>query len=104
MISWRLSPEQRGERGRSLRAVKDVLLLDPDHGQPAPPGVERVTPAGLFLLLGEQSQPGLQPLFARHKLGESHHDLLNRGEASDKVLSRVRLASHAKITGPEGTT
>jgi hypothetical protein len=41
--------EQPGQRDRSLRALEDVLLLDPDHGQLAPLGVERAVSAGLIL-------------------------------------------------------
>ena len=71
--------EQPGQRDRSLQAFEGVFLLDPDHGQLAPLGVERVAPAGLFLLLGEQRQPGLKPLLARHNVRISHHNLLGQG-------------------------
>jgi len=71
--------EQPGQRDRSLTAFEQVLLIDPDHGQPAPLGVERVTPAGHFLLLGQQPQPGLEPLLPRYNLGKTHHNLLDYG-------------------------
>jgi hypothetical protein len=56
--------EQPGELSRSLRGLEDVLLLDPDHRESAPLGIERVPPAGLLLLLSQQPQPGLKPLIA----------------------------------------
>jgi len=59
-----LLAEQVSERYRPVRPVEDVLLLDPDHGQQAPPGVECLALPGLLLFPREQPDPGLKPLFA----------------------------------------
>src|ERR1700722_8214092 len=46
--------------------LEDIVLLDPDHRQPATLGVERVQAMGMFLLLGEQLQACSKPLGSRH--------------------------------------
>jgi len=38
--------EQLEDGDLAVRAVEDVILLDPDRGQPAPFGVGHVAPAG----------------------------------------------------------
>ena len=68
-------PEQAGQRGRALRAVEPVLLVDPDHGQPAPFRVERVAASGVLLLGGQQPLPGFQPLLGGYDLGKRHPNL-----------------------------
>jgi hypothetical protein len=80
--------EQPGEADLPLRALEDVLLLDPDHGQPAPLGVQRVAPSGQLLLLGQELQPGLEPLLARDNLGQSHHNLLDRPPSLGRTSGR----------------
>jgi hypothetical protein len=64
--------EQASQRGFPVRPLEHVVLLDPDHGQPPPFRVERVTLAGELLLLVEQPAPGFDPLGARHDLGQTH--------------------------------
>src|SRR6185437_15523337 len=68
-------PEQAGQRDLALRAFERVLLADPDHRQPPPLRVQRVTAAGVFLFRGEQPLPGCQPLLARYDLGIRHVNL-----------------------------
>ena len=71
----RLIAEQVAQAGLTVRALEHVLLVDPDHRQPAPFRVERVPLAGLLLLRRQQLPPGLQPLRPRHDLGKTHRCL-----------------------------
>src|SRR3954465_1163474 len=63
--------EQVGEAElRAARAVEHVVLVDLDHRQPPPVGVERVALAREALLLLEQLLAGGEPLLARENDGE----------------------------------
>ena len=64
--------EQIEQAGLAVRALEHVLLVDPDHGQFAPLGVERVACPGHRLLLGQQLLAGNQPLIAGHDLRKTH--------------------------------
>src|ERR671916_782839 len=54
--------EQVAQADGALRALQRVVLVDLDHRQLAPFGVERVTPAGQLLLLRPQRGPAGPPL------------------------------------------
>jgi hypothetical protein len=57
------------EQGRlAVRALEDVLLLDPDHREPASLCGKRVARSGEFLLLGQQFLAGCKPLVWGHYL------------------------------------
>ena len=46
--------EQIEQAGLAVRALEDVILLDPDHGQPPALGSERIPRPCRLLFLGEQ--------------------------------------------------
>jgi hypothetical protein len=48
----------------AVRAAEDVFLVNLDHRQLAPLGVQRVSLAGEFLLLRQQLPAGGQPLIS----------------------------------------
>jgi len=48
----------------AVRAFEDVRLLDADHRQPPPGGVDPVPRPGDLLLLGQQLLAGAEPLLA----------------------------------------
>src|SRR5205807_10184011 len=64
--------EHVDEADRTVRTVEDVVLLDLNHGQVAPLGVERIPPPGQVLLLCEQLLTGGQPLVSRSDLRKAH--------------------------------
>jgi hypothetical protein len=65
----RLAVEQVREVHDAVRALEDVVLLDPDHRQPPPVRVEPVAIAGRLLLPGQQVPARLEPLLAGDDLG-----------------------------------
>jgi len=56
--------ERPGKGGRAGRAVEDVVLVNFDHRQRAPLGVQRVSLPREFLLLRQQFPAGGQPLLS----------------------------------------
>jgi hypothetical protein len=66
------SPEQVGERRRSLVGLEAVVLVDPNPGQLLPPPGQLVAASGELLLRLEQLQPRGQPLLACPCLMSSH--------------------------------
>jgi hypothetical protein len=70
--------EQSGERDLPPEAFERVLLVDPDHRQPAALSVQAGIPGGLLLLQGQQPQPSLKPILAGNDLRQSHRNLLGR--------------------------
>jgi hypothetical protein len=56
--------EQVGQAGLAVRAAEDVFLVNLDHRQLAPLGVQRVSLTGEFLLLRQQIPAGGQPLIS----------------------------------------
>jgi hypothetical protein len=56
--------EQAGQAGLAVRALEDVFLVNLDHRQVAPPGVQRVSLPGEFLLLRQHLPTGGQPLIS----------------------------------------
>src|SRR5215216_2555194 len=83
--------EEVEQAGLAVRTLEDVLLLDPDHRQPAPFGVQRVPLPGEFLLLGQQFLAGSEPLVSGHymrkiPLAFCHDDL---SFDSDRVLAAI---------------
>jgi hypothetical protein len=69
--------EQLRQRARAVVGVEEVLLLDSDPGQLAPPPRELVTQAGVLLLASEQLLAGSCPLLATHDLVIGHHALVS---------------------------
>jgi len=63
------SAEQIEQAHLACWAIEDVVLLDPDHRQPAAFGVDRVAVARQFLFFGEQLLARAQPIGTRYDLG-----------------------------------
>src|SRR5207248_5645714 len=91
--------EQAGQRDLALRAFEHVLLADPDHGQPPPLRVQRVTAAGVLLFRGKQPLPGCQPLLAGYDLGIRHVNLLARA-VDLRTASRMGRTRRPRIIAP----
>jgi len=68
--------EQVEQASLAVRTLEDVLLLDPDHRQPAALGVQLVLPPGELLLPGQQLLAGSKPLVSRHDFRKTHCVLL----------------------------
>src|SRR5581483_4255764 len=75
--------EQVGQGDLAVRAFEDVLLVQLDHGEPAPVRVERVALPGVLLLPGQQPDPGLAPLLAGHDVGKTHQETSWRRDDDD---------------------
>jgi hypothetical protein len=55
-----------GQRLRAVRGVEDVLFLDTNPGQIAPPGIDLVPQPGEFFLFFQEFRAGNEPLVARN--------------------------------------
>src|SRR5580704_14263586 len=56
--------EEIGQRLRAVRALEDVVLLDANPGQIAPPGVDLIPQPGEFFLFLQEFRAGNEPLVA----------------------------------------
>jgi hypothetical protein len=56
--------EQAGQASLAVRAPEEVFLVNLDHRQLAPLGIERVSLTGEFLLLRQQLPASGQPLIS----------------------------------------
>src|SRR3954453_14661266 len=68
--------EQVEEADGAVRPVERVVVLDVDHGEIAPLGVDPVAHTGELLLLGQQRGARREPLLAGGDLGQAHRSLL----------------------------
>ena len=75
-MSWRRPSKRSSSVALPPRALEDVGLVDPDHGQPAAIGVERVAHPRQLLLARQQLRAGGEPLGSRSDVGQTHLDLL----------------------------
>src|SRR3954469_4696121 len=67
--------KQVEQAGLPVRTLEDVLLLDPDHRQPAALSVQFVPLPGEFFLPGQQFLAGSKPLVSGHYLRKIHRSL-----------------------------
>jgi hypothetical protein len=74
VLDGELTPplEQVEQADLSVRAVELVVLVDPDHREPATLCVECVALACQSLLLHEELLPGVLPLIAGNDFGQAH--------------------------------
>jgi hypothetical protein len=66
------SLEQVEQAGLAFRAVEDVVLVDPDHRQPAALGCQRISRPGGLLLLNEHLVARGLPLGFRNDSWKVH--------------------------------
>src|SRR5215204_3515561 len=89
--------EQVGKRGRPVRALEAVLLLDRHPRHPAALGRERVTGSGVLLLLDEQFLAGGLPLLGGDDGGCVHFAPSSFRHSSTTSMKRPQTARWRSI-------
>src|SRR3954451_9991174 len=90
--------EQVEEADGAVTPVERVVLLDLDHGEIAPLGVDPVAHTGELLLLRQQRGPRREPLLAGCDLGQAHRSLLTFVDCSQNNDSaRTANSSPANV-------
>src|SRR5437899_539753 len=92
--------EQVQQARLAIGTLEDIVLVDLDHRELAPPGVERVMGPGQRLLVGKQFLAGNQPLSPRHALRKTHLCSpfllvsLSKSQTARRRETHRRLTSH----------
>ena len=100
MIGLSPAVEELEQAGLAVGALELIVILDLDHRQPAPVGVDGVTEAGELLLPGQQILAGRTPLVAGGNVGQSHAVLLS-ADVVPPSLSDL-ATPHNPVSPPQG--